>query len=290
MLTVRIFISFLLIILSSCEKGEGDPVVETEFNTAPQLFRVTPGMIDEVSGMADSRSTENALWVHEDSGNPAELTLISYAGDFIKSLPVINAVNRDWEDMTLAKDLSSGKNILYLADIGDNNQVHLTYDVYRFEEPSPGDTEINNAEKITFRYQDGSHDAEAILVDELTNDIYIITKRDAKSGIYKIAYPQSTIGINVAILEGSLDYNGVTSAALSPGGSEIIVKTYTHLYHYKKNGNESLSLTLNGKPNNIPYVMEPQGEALCFKKDNKGFFTLSERGLVPFVDLRYYKR
>lgn len=290
MLTVKIFFSYLLIFLSSCQKGESDPVPQTEFNTEPTMVRVAPGLIDEVSGMADSRSTENALWVHEDSGNPAELTLISYAGDFIKSLPVINAVNRDWEDMTLAKDLSSGKNILYLADIGDNNQEHLSYDIYRFEEPSPGATEINSAEKITFRYQDGSHDAEAILVDELTNDIYIITKRDAKSGIYKIAYPQSTIGINVAGLQGSLDYNGVTSAAFSPGGSEIIIKTYTHLYHYKKSGNESLTQALNRIPVSIPYLMEPQGEALCFKKDNKGFFTLSERGLVPFVDLRYYKR
>ena len=290
MLTVRILFSYILVILSSCQKGNGDPVVETEFNTAPQLFRVTPGMIDEVSGMADSRSTENALWVHEDSGNPAELTLISYTGDFIKSVPVINAINRDWEDMTLAKDISSGKNLLYLADIGDNNQEQLTYNVYRFEEPAAGDTEITNAEKITFRYQDGSHDAEAILVDELTNDIYIITKQDAKSGIYKIAYPQSTIGINVANLVGSLDYNGVTSAAFSPGDSEIIVKTYTHLYHYKKNGNELLTEALNRKPNSIPYEMEPQGEALCFKNDNKGFFTLSERGLVPYVDLRYYKR
>ena len=290
MLTVRILFSYILVILSSCQKGNGDPVVETEFNTAPQLFQVTPGMIDEVSGMADSRSTENALWVHEDSGNPAELTLISYAGDFIKSVPVINAINRDWEDMTLAKDISSGKNLLYLADIGDNNQEQLTYNVYRFEEPATGDTEITNAEKITFRYQDGSHDAEAILVDELTNDIYIITKQDAKSGIYKIAYPQSTIGINIANLVGSLDYNGVTSAAFSPGDSEIIVKTYTHLYHYKKNGNELLTEALNRKPNSIPYEMEPQGEAICFKKDNKGFFTLSERGLVPHVDLRYYKR
>ena len=290
MLTVRILFSYILVILSSCQKGNGDPVVETEFNTAPQLFQVTPGMIDEVSGMADSRSTENALWVHEDSGNPAELTLISYAGDFIKSVPVINAINRDWEDMTLAKDISSGKNLLYLADIGDNNQEHLTYNVYRFDEPATGDTEITNPDKITFRYQDGSHDAEAILVDESTNDIYIITKQDAKSGIYKIAYPQSTIGINVANLVGSLDYNGVTSAAFSPGGSEIIVKTYTHLYHYKKNGNELLTEALNRKPNSIPYDMEPQGEALCFKKDNKGFFTLSERGLVPYVDLRYYKR
>src|SRR5690606_27425578 len=111
-----------------------------EFNTEPQMFRVIPGLIDEVSGIADSRSTENALWVHEDSGNPATITLISHAGVFIKSLPVMNAVNRDWEDMTLAKDLSSGKNILYLADIGDNNQEHLTYDIYRFEEPSPGAT------------------------------------------------------------------------------------------------------------------------------------------------------
>lgn len=290
MLTVRIFFSCLLIILSSCHPEDVDPVVETAFNTEPQMFRVTPGMIDEISGMADSRNIENSLWVQQDSGNPAELSLISYTGEFIKSLPVLNAVNRDWEDMSFAKDLSTGKNILYIADIGDNNQVELTYHVYRFEEPSAGDSEINDVEKISFRYSDGSHDAEAILVDENSNDIYIITKRDAKAGIYKIAYPQSTTNINVAVLEGSLDYNGLTSAGFSPDGSEIIIKTYSHLYHYKKNDNESLTVALKRKPYSIPYVMEPQGEAICFKKDNKGFFTLSEKGLAPFVDLRYYKR
>ncbi|MBA2498241.1 MAG: PE-PGRS family protein [Chitinophagaceae bacterium] len=290
MLTVKILISFLLILSSGCHRQNIDPPVEMEFSAEPQVFRVTPGIIDEASGIADSRSNQNALWVHEDSGNPAELNLISYAGEFIKSLPVLNAVNRDWEDMSFARDLSTGKNILYIADIGDNNQRHDNYTIYRFTEPAPGDTEIENVEKIIFRYVDGSHDAEAILVDELTNDVFIITKRDAKAGIYKLSYPQSMATINVASFEGSLDYTGITSAAFSPDGLEIILKTYTHLYHYKRSGNDPVPVVLKQKPVNIPYVMEPQGEAVCFKKDNKGFFTLSERGPAPFVDLRYYKR
>ena len=287
------FLFFLFFLLAGCQdKDSPDPVeqvVEVSFRE-PTLTPIVPGLIDETSGMADSRSTANALWIHEDSGNPAEITLISYAGAVLKKIPVKNSVNRDWEDMALVHDGSSGKNIMYLADIGDNNMQYDTYDIYRFDEPGANDIEINNVEKITFRYADGPHDAEAILVDEMSKDIFIITKRDTKSGIYRLAYPQNLTAINTAVLEGSLDYSGVTSAAISADGKEIVVKTYTHINYYDRKENELLPVSLKRKSQIIPYLMEAQGEAICWKKDNKGFFTLSERGLLPAIDLRYYEK
>ena len=291
-LQVNILFFFLFFLFSGCQNDDVDAVeevVEISFKE-PTLTPIVPGLIDETSGMADSRSTENALWVLEDGGNPAELTLISYEGNIIERLPAKNTINRDWEDMTLVKDLSSGKNKIYLADIGDNNIQYDTYDIYRFDEPATNDIEINNVEKIQFRYPDGPHDADAMLVDKMSNDIYIITKQDAKSGIYKIVYPQILTAINTAVFEGSLDYTGVTSAAISPDGFEIIVKTYTHLNYYSRKGNELLPIALKRKSQSIPYAMEAQGEAICWKKDGKGFFTLSERGLLPAIDLRYYER
>ena len=47
---------------------------------------------------------------------------------------------------------------------------------------------------------------------------------------------------------------------------------------------------LRQSPQVIDYEVEPQGEAICFKKDNQGFFTLSEKALSASVALKYYKR
>jgi hypothetical protein len=290
MITVRNLI-FSCLLFAGCQQDELGVNPEIgEFDAEPSATRIQPGLVDEASGIADSRAIPGTLWVQEDSGNPPQLTLLGYTGELVKRVPVANAVNRDWEDMALAAGPVPGIDYIYIADIGDNNMQYENYWIYRFPEPKGNTTQVLDAEKISFKYPDGSHDAEAVLVDAQKKDIYIITKRDAQAGIYKLAYPQSTTSINNATAEGKLEYTGVTSGAISPSGKEIIIKTYTHIYLYKRSGNEPVSSTLKRKPVIVPYNMEPQGEAVGFRNDNTGFFTLSERGMAPAVSLRYYKR
>ena len=145
--------------------------------------------------------------------------------------------------------------------------------------------------RSSFQYPDGPHDAEAIVVDNNTKDIYIITKQDNPSRVYKLAYPQSTSAINTATLSGSLSFSGVTSAAVSPNGNEILVKTYTAIWQWKRNTSQTIEQSLAGTPVAITYQFEPQGEAICFKNDNTGFFTLSEKpSIIAAVNLNFYKR
>ena len=103
-----------------------------------------------------------------------------------------------------------------------------------------------------------------------------------------MAYPYQTN--NVVSLEGSLPYMGVVSAAVSPNGKEIIVKTYTGLYHYQKKPGESLAQALQKPFTKLHYTIEPQGEAICFAQDDSGFFTLSEKGFSSSVNVYFYKR
>ncbi len=56
-------------------------------------------------------------------------------------------------------------NDLYIADIGDNAQVFPTYNIYKFPEPAVAVDTIMTVDTIQFRYPDGSHDAEAFLID-----------------------------------------------------------------------------------------------------------------------------
>jgi hypothetical protein len=149
---------------------------------------------------------------------------------------------------------------------------------------------VSGFETIRFRYPDGAHDAEAFLVEPLTGDIYIITKRDVPSRIYKLSAPFTSSVMYMATAAGHLGYSGVVSAALSPDAKEIVVKTYLSLSYYKLEGSEKIETALQKNPVALPYLAEPQGEAITFRNDNSGYFTLSEKGFGADAKLYFYKR
>ena len=267
----------------ACHKKTTDLSEKPIFDSLPISKPVIP-LIDETSGIADSKINDGFLWVQEDSGNPPELFLTGHDGKVLKKVFIKDVVNRDWEDMAI-----SG-NEIFIADIGDNNLVYQQYSIYYFPEPSSSIDTIKNAATIAFQYPDGAHDAEAFIVDGDTKDIYIITKRDNAAKIYKITYPYKTAGVNTTSLVGSLSYTGVVSAAISPDGKEILVKTYFGINYYKRSAGQSITQALQSTPKTVPYTIEPQGEAICFNKNNTGFYTLSEKAMSATVNLYFYPR
>lgn len=286
---------FLLIIVVcySCQKEAATetPVTTGGFEASPGIQLLSPGIVDEASGIADSKANPGHIWVQQDSGNPNDLVLLSFSGSLAKKINIKPAHNRDWEDIVLANGPIAGKQYVYIADIGDNGLAATECFIYRFPEPVSSVDTVYEVEKIRFSYPDGAHDAEAMLVDNTSKDIYFITKQDAASRIYKLAYPQNTKGNNTAVLMGMLPFNGVTSAAISPDEKELLIKTYTKIYRWTKTKLQTIEQALAGSSSTVDYQFEPQGEAMCFKNDNKGFFTLSERpSIIPAVSLNYYKR
>lgn len=282
---------FFLILVTACQKKIAAPQDVEGFENSPLSKSVSPGLLDEASGIADSKKNPGYLWVQQDSGNPNDIALLSHDGNFLKTIKVNLAPNRDWEDMAVANGPLSGTSYIYLADIGDNSLVSPDYFIYRFAEPAASANVVGAIERIRFQYPDGPHDAETVLVDNSTKDIYIITKQDIPSQVYKLSYPQSTGAINTATLSGSLPFSGATSAAVSSDGKEILVKTYTAIWEWNKNDGQTIEQALAGTPVPLSYQLEPQGEAVCFKNDNTGFFTLSERpAIIAAVNLNFYKR
>jgi hypothetical protein len=277
---------FWVLATSSCKKNRA---TQLPFGSTPSAA-VLSTVIKEASGIADSKLNAGMLWVQEDGGNNTQLYLINRAAQLNKKIFLKNSINRDWEDIAISTGPVAGKNYIYLADIGDNNAAYSTACFYRFEEPDQTKDTITTIDKIEFVYSDGARDAEAFLVDEATKDIFIITKRDTKSLVYKLAYPQSTSTINTAILVTTLAYNGVVSAAINTSGTEMIIKTYTNLYYYKKAANIAIDKALQTNYTLLSYQQEPQGEAISFANDNTGFFTLSEQfGSIP-QQLYFYNR
>jgi len=285
---VRISTLFVFLIsftgLIACQKEVS--LIEPDkplFDSIPSSVNITP-LISEASGIADSKLNPGYLWVQEDGGNPTQLYLVKHNGTVQKKIYIDGVVNRDWEEMAL-----SGTDI-YIGEIGDNNAVYPEYAFYKFPEPQSTVDTIKSFETFRFTYADGSHDAEAFFVEPGTNNIYIITKRDNPSRIYKLNAPLSSTANNVAQLVGQLNYSGVVGAAVSPDGKEIIIKTYFSLQYYIKETSETTEVALQKTPILIPYLAEPQGEAVCFSTSNNGYFTLSEKGFASEVKLYFYKR
>lgn len=284
------FPSFLAIslLLFACHAEAPDNV--PHFETLPQSFSLAPGLVDEVSGITPSQNIPGNLWAEQDGGNPSQLALLSPSAQLVGHID-LPLPNRDWEDMTLGAGPKTGVPYIYLADIGDNNATNDVNYIYRFPEPKSLTDQVTSAERIAFRYPDGPRDAEALLLDPLTKDIWIISKRESRVHLYRLAYPQNTTAVSEAEAVGSLPISYVVSACFSADGHQLIVKTYTNLYYWARNGTESVADALQKRSyQELPYRLEPQGEAVCFDGHGSGYYTLSERASAASVSLNYYAR
>ena len=98
--------------------------------------------------------------------------------------------------------------------------------------------------------------------------------------------------MNQAEFVADLGYTGVVGASLSSAGTEVIMKTYTQLFYYKRTAKEGLDVTLAKSPTDtLSYQLEAQGEAVAIANDNSGFFTLSEKGMgAGYPNLVFYRR
>lgn len=275
-------IPILLAVCLGCNKQPNN-------SNNPTSYPIVNSLVNEASGIADSQKNPGFLWVQEDSNTPAQITLITHKGEFVKHIPIKGIANRDWEDMIIAKGPKPDINYIYIAETGDNNAQYKQYAFHRFPEPAANATEISTVETIPFQYPDGSHDAEAFLADPLNNDLYIITKREKQSLIYLLKAPYSLERTNTLTLVGELPYNFVVSAGVTADQKGIAIKTYDRIYYYQRNQNETLKQVLAKNPGQLNYLPEIQGEAFCFTNNNLGYYTLSERVSSP-VTLFYYKR
>ncbi len=281
---MRIFILYSIITftLSSCDwfkKTPSPTPTETipDFEMIPKSSLLPSNLVNEASGVADSRSMQGNVWVQEDGDNPNLLHQFSHSGEYKGNIQM-PFPNRDWEDISIGIGPESGKNYIYLAEIGDNSAVYNNqYYIFRFVEPRTLSEKITNFDRISFQYPDGSRDAECILLDPATKDIYIVTKREFNVRIYQLPYPQSTNEIQTAKFIQSIPLLAITSGGISSDGKEIVLRNYDAIYYWYRKEGESIATTLaRNRDKLLPYAKEQQGEGFCFDKNNKGYFTNSE--------------
>lgn len=265
---------------------------------APRVDRglIEHNSIDEASGLAASRLNKNVLWVHNDSGKHPRIFALDIDGGHLGTyfLPGLNY--RDWEDIAVGPGPDAGQFYIYLGNIGDNEAEYDLKYIYRIPEPNlrrngiPVRDTLRNVDTITFRYPDGKRDAETLMVDPLTRDILIISKRESEVHLYRMPYPQSTSHVITVEHVATLPMNSVVAGDISPSGLEILVKTYDTVYYWQRKPEESVVAALQKEGGIAPYVLEPQGEAVCWDAAASGYYTTSEELAHLPAHLYYYSR
>ena len=301
---INILVAGWLLGICSCSSDSIQDASENAPFAAPyNSGAVNHDLLDEVSGLVASRKNPAALWVHNDSGHPAELYLISTQGQLLATYQLPHAEHFDWEDIAIGPGPVAGETYLYLGDIGDNLLMYDEHYIHRFIEPTYIPTAslvvdtIAEYDQLSFFYPEGSVDAETLLIDPATQDLFVLTKEMSQIRVYRLRYPlvpslrQPAQRVATLPFEGANLLDRLVGGDISADGQEILLKTYEHIrYWHRADTMISLPSLLQLPADTLPYRAEPQGEAIGFAADGSGYYTLSERNFGRNLHLYFYPR
>jgi hypothetical protein len=254
---------------------------------APQLSgTITNSTLDEISGLVGSRSLTDVFWVHNDSGDSARFFAMSGQGSLLGTFYLSGQSAWDWEDIAIGPQPGGG-NYLFLGDIGDNAAIRSTITVHRATEPvaiAALNTTIasSNFRSLRLRYPGGPRDAEAMFVDPLSGDLFVLTKRLAVPELYMVpATAFDNVGQTVTMTAlGQVPKVPVwaTAADISPDGRFILVRPSNSAAGmlFERGTDQSIAEALQATGTPFQLGSEAQGESIGWAADGKSFFTTSE--------------
>ena len=262
-----------------------------EFLAGQQVGTVQSPDIVEPSGLAASQRNRGVLWTHNDSGDSARMFALDVQGTHLGTFQLAGIQAIDMEDMAVGPGPVAGESYVYLGDIGDNFG-RTSIQVHRFPEPvvrlgqTPVDETLNQVETITLVYPDRPADAEALMVDLLTSDLYIVAKTRPPK-VYVAPFPQSTTDQVTMQYVGALSGIEVTGGDFSLDGSEFIVRRRFRAALWQRPPGSDIEDVLAADPCPLPPIQGREGEAIAFDRLGRGYYALNEGLHEP---IRYYER
>ena len=283
-------------------KGGGKSVENLSANyDKPQIVgKIESKEITESSGIVESKCQPDVFWTHNDSGDGAFIYALNQKGEKLGTWKVSGATNDDWEDIAAFRDEKTGKCMLFIGDIGNNERLRSDMSIYRVAEPQISDADKNSskkkpsateaAEEIKFQYPDMRHDAESLLVHPVTGDIYVLSKRfSGAAGVYKLAAGFSSE--KTVILKKITDLsvpavpNGLlTGGDVSSDAKRVVICDYFSAYEITlPAGAKNFDEIWAQKPLIVELGERSQGEAVAYSADGKSIFATSEKKNSPII-------
>src|SRR5690606_24213398 len=214
----------VLFLIFNCSGQTKDNTTTADFHEAEKLATLKSKKMKEISGIVSSRNNPGLIWGHNDSGNEAEVFLIDKNLDIVLTCTLKGVNNRDWEDIAIGPGPDPSKNYIYVGEIGDNDAVYQFKHLYRFEEPTaqPGINEllISAFDTITFQLSDKRKDTETLLIDPVTNDIFVVSKRETPVWVYQMKAPINVKDTLTAVKIASLPLTKIVGGDISVDGKK----------------------------------------------------------------------
>ena len=160
-------------------------IASTSEAEAEKVCTVEDDEISEASGIALSRRQNDAIWLHNDSGDSARLFLVGFDGK-TRAIVTLNVEPPiDWEDMCSFE--ADGEKWLLIGDTGDNGRIRSkterACELLLIKEPevkplsgSPVSIKAEVVSRIEFQYPEGPEDCESLAVDTQSKEILLLTK------------------------------------------------------------------------------------------------------------------
>jgi hypothetical protein len=282
--------------------------VSKEYGSPVHLADLEDKAIDESSGIIASRRNAGIFWTHNDSGDGPFLYAFDREGNRRGTWRVAGADAYDWEGIAIGPGPDNAQSYLYIGDIGDNGGDRKELIVYRVPEPVVTGSDAGadrfstlrtqTAEAIRLRYPQGRHNAESLLVHPTTGDIYIITKKmkpDSAAGVFKLAAPYSTAGVNTLKLVSELRVPHmfqamITAGDISPDGQRVVLCDYLSAYELILPERSSFDDIWKQTPVRISLGLRLHGEAVCYRHDGKAILATSEKQPTPLIEVERLNR
>ncbi len=136
------------------------------------------------------------------------------------------------------------------------------------------------AAALVLKYPDGPHDAEVLLVDPVTGDLFVVTKDlQGRSAVYRDVAPLEAGGRRRSSTCSrwiSASAGLATGGDVSSSGDTIVIRTYTAVYVWGRRPGESVGAALGRDPCRAPRPRDAMGEAIGLDPDGAGYTTTVE--------------
>jgi len=231
------------------------------------VCRFSDDRLVEISGMALSRQHPGVLWLHNDSSHGPYLYAVSAnTCETLARIEISGIEARDLEGMALGVD-GKGRPVIWLGDIGDNRSSWPFVWVHRIREPQVIEDQIVQARTFRVTYPGGPLDAETLLADPRSQQLWIVTKQLARGGLYALPNPPKKRSTTKYLQEeGPL----ITDGAVAPSGSQYVLRDYVNATIYR-------GLPPGELVTRIELPLQVQGEAITWTLDETALLITSER-------------
>jgi hypothetical protein len=177
------------------------------------------------------------------------------------------------------------------------------HSIYRVREPAVSvqtkDLRQNDAlatdaaERLDFSYADENQNAETLMVQPSTGDLYVLTKRrKGPSGVYKIkpAFGSGDVQTVARIADlqlPSIPIGLLTGGDISPDGRRVAICDYVDGYELTlPAGDNNFDDIWRQQPVRVDLGPRDQGEAIAYSPDGLTIYATTEHPKPPMIEVR----